>query len=46
MMSNFFTDRLVFVTIVTDMQKNHLLMYLAGNYCFRINAIAPPGVLG
>ena len=23
-------------------QQNHLLMYLAGNYCYRINAIAPP----
>jgi hypothetical protein len=21
-------------------------MYLAGNYCYRINAIAPPGGLG
>jgi len=25
---------------------NHPLMYLAGNYCYRINAIAPPGGLG
>ena len=24
--------------------RNHALMYLAGNYCYRIKAMAPPGV--
>jgi len=31
------------VTRVTK-NSNHSLMYLAGNYSFRNNAIAPPGV--